>query len=535
MLSSAERESFRKSLDLDDFVSESRIIIQDYKCPLCEGIYSNPVVDACGHVYCKVCIMQYMETTTLCPISGNQLDEKSFTMLVIVNNILEKQIVQCKNRNFYCEWVGKLCELAGHLACDCRRQVVTCPHDGCVAEIFREDMPTHQKLCEFRIISCDDCSLNIAFNTTKPHQDVCPKFKVPCPQECPHMIERQHVEKHINIYCMNTVIQCPYGEYGCSTFLTKKELDGYLSSNTNRHNFLVLSYMRDFHSDVNNKTSKAIETVASSEERLGKIEQLLYSLIQSKDTNRDKLKINKENADEKTKRKSRRATNSLNELSSNKIDKDVISHKRHRCEDESALNINKIDLLELSEEDKDSTLMSEVSVSENKADLPFDTYHLSKGIQIIKNKAISIGTKLEHKFLFFNTSLTQLAEWKVNINLNSEWIALGMASKELVISNKYKFISSTSNFNHGFYGISLNGYTWNASNQAENNINIKDYQPVNRDTILFSYNPEEKELEYKTLSGKLQGKLTSVSAIKASSLFPCVIFLSGGDEISLEN
>ena len=144
-------ESFRKSLDIDDFVEESKLIIQDYKCPLCSGIYLNAVVDLCGHVFCKICILNYIDNEKKCPISGCYLEEDNISTLVIVNEILEKQSVMCKHRNSNCNWKGKLGELESHLMTSCPKQIIKCSNDQCPVEIFREEMNEHSLKCNFRI------------------------------------------------------------------------------------------------------------------------------------------------------------------------------------------------------------------------------------------------------------------------------------------------------------------------------------------------------------------------------------------------
>ena len=44
-------QKYKKSLELDDFLPESRLVIDEYYCTLCKGIYMHPTVDDCGHVY----------------------------------------------------------------------------------------------------------------------------------------------------------------------------------------------------------------------------------------------------------------------------------------------------------------------------------------------------------------------------------------------------------------------------------------------------------------------------------------------------
>jgi hypothetical protein len=49
------KKKYLSKLSLLEFVEECRDYVQEYSCPLCEGILFESVVDRCGHSYCKVC------------------------------------------------------------------------------------------------------------------------------------------------------------------------------------------------------------------------------------------------------------------------------------------------------------------------------------------------------------------------------------------------------------------------------------------------------------------------------------------------
>lgn len=564
MTLSSDRDSFRKSLVLEDFVPESRAIIQYYICPLCEGVYFDPVVDNCGHVFCKSCLTRQLETEKICPFSKNRLEVGNFNTLQIVNNILEQQSVVCKNRHFHCDWTGKLLDLQVHLNVNCKRQLVNCPNEGCEKKIFREEVPTHSAQCDYRIISCIDCQIQISFILMTDHQEICPMFKLQCPQQCDSLIQRKNIDIHIRDSCINTYIVCPYAHYGCETKLMKKELNDYLVVHANKHNLLLLNELRNFHTTIMNKLQSVENVLPLYDERLKKFEALL-SINTSKEANLShSLKENSQNISSskeksgiqikkvRNRKKNENSPNNerhpsqSNTSGHNNINN--ISRKRHRTEEGSPIKMNKqekTDLIEIIDDVEEQKLRPNLVMSNlanetisldltgYKKDKFFDTENISKGVQLHDNMALCLNNhgKSEHRYVFTNLILDREKEWNFTINASSTWVAIGICYKEQVVANKYRFINNFSNFNHGTYGISINGYSWNASIPSENNTMITSFPTITKgDKFSFRYLPESKELAYKVVN-KFSGKLTGVNPVKGATLVPCIIFLNSGDEV----
>lgn len=269
---------FKKYLDLEDFVEDSQKIIQDFKCPLCTGVYSEPMVDQCGHVFCKGCIMKYIQNEGKCPINQTKLDGSLISSLSIVREILDKQQVKCKNRDVNCLWTGKLFELEPHLEEKCLRQKVKCTHEECNCFVFREDLESHLIYCEFRIVNCPDCQLEIPYNQIITHQELCPKFKLKCPQECEETVERSEIGWHIRETCLNTVIECPYKEVGCPSKICKKDINDYLKTNFDCHNLMMIQHIKSFTSDVNAKFTHFEKKLRKTEFYEGTIKRLEQSI-----------------------------------------------------------------------------------------------------------------------------------------------------------------------------------------------------------------------------------------------------------------
>jgi hypothetical protein len=79
--------------------------------------------------------------------------------------------------------------------------------------------------------------------------------------------------------------------------------------------------------------------------------------------------------------------------------------------------------------------------------------------------------------------------WALKINKLVGWIGVGLALKNVVIKNKYKFNHGT--IGHGMYMLSGNGYTWSHS-EPENNSKFQSFSFIAGDTIILDYNPLTK-------------------------------------------
>lgn len=557
---------FRKSLTLEDFCPENRNIVQDYVCPLCQGIILDPVVDPCAHIYCRTCILSHLSRDKTCPINNILLDEHGLNRLEVVNGILEKQMVRCKNRDFYCDWVGKLSELFTHLNVLCRRQLLDCTNKGCEVKIFREDLECHLELCDWRIVNCLDCQISIPYVEVPPHQDLCPKYKLCCIQQCGTMIEREQMGNHVASECTNTVVNCPFVVLGCNNRVPRGELNEYMDRNRNSHALLNINFLtstKDFY-------EKKIESLESQlnqyEERLTKLEQLQQSCqhpcssnflnqttnplshtilltqtqqqpictgnVQNKTSPMDS---HRQKGDTKPSKKSPLAAQSSNSPQTNSLNNSLVekltNKKRQRTEEDNPVP-SKVDLTSINEMD----VSEDENQNINSVNLPkkecFDTLNISKGVSVSLNRALCNpgNNKSEHRFVFGNLTLKDKeAEWKVVMNTHSTWLGVGICSKETVISNKYRFYNSNPMYNHGCFLISTNGYSWNCNYFQENNFLISNFPTISKgDIITFKYSPEIKELSYK-IANKFSGKLTNIN--DKVNLVPCVIFLHSGDEI----
>jgi hypothetical protein len=418
-------------------------------------------------------------------------------------------------------------------------------------------------------VPCPSCEVLIAYIEIPEHQKSCPRYKVKCHQNCNLQIERQYVDSHILDHCENTIVECPFKIIGCLTKIARGQLENYLTLHTNRHNLLVLRHLTNITEDVSAKINARpdySQSLTSIEERIKKVELMMGMQLQmlkereSKENHNPNLQHNevitqKINLLTEISPKKEGYANHSKSSSGTQHDSPgkLMNRKRQRTDDDNPININKPEKIVLSDSeekeekpdesspsmqcDPNSPLFSINQEATRVKENIFDTVNISKGLVISGAKvSCPAPTKMEHKYVFANMPLSteKETEWRVILNVKSNWAAIGICTKEAVISNKYRFITSNPNYFNATFAVSTNGYSWNCQNMAENNFNLPNFPQISvGDVILFKYSPELKELSFK-ISNKLSGKLTNVTPNKSGSLVPCLIFLHAGDEILLE-
>ncbi len=309
-------QKYKKTLELDDFLPESRLVIDEYYCTLCKGIYMHPTVDDCGHVYCRDCLFKYMETSSSCPVSNNMLDRSKITSIKFIANILDKQSVYCKKRKLGCQWIGKLSDLEPHLKNDCLKNEVKCRNIDCKKEILREEEESHFLVCEHKRVPCKDCGSEILLVDQTNHSKLCPKFKVECYQQCGEFVERGELEFHAKNVCENSVVQCIYYAQGCKENVLKKNFNSHLTEYYEKHQFLIFKVFEDFDKMFNSRISALEEVYENFTKKINTLESLVsetklkekphYGRKANGKVNKENISKKKEEEKEKEKRKHRR-------------------------------------------------------------------------------------------------------------------------------------------------------------------------------------------------------------------------------------
>ena len=73
------------------FKTFKKHLIEDFACSYCLGVLNTPVMTVCDHLFCKNCLVNYMEKCNECPICKGEIDEASnLPVPNVINNVLNK-------------------------------------------------------------------------------------------------------------------------------------------------------------------------------------------------------------------------------------------------------------------------------------------------------------------------------------------------------------------------------------------------------------------------------------------------------------
>ena len=111
-------QKYKPFLTINLFISPPSSIY-NLICPLCRGIFYNPVKDSCGHHFCFPCLYQYKQTNRICPISSSVFENMNNYPDIRLKHLINSQTIICKNFNLGCPWTGLVSEYQQHLESDC--------------------------------------------------------------------------------------------------------------------------------------------------------------------------------------------------------------------------------------------------------------------------------------------------------------------------------------------------------------------------------------------------------------------------------
>ena len=501
---------YTKTLNLDDFTEDCKAYVIDYMCPLCKGVYYNPVIDICGHIFCQRCFEIFHSANQItnelrCPISGVTLPGVP-SQITLISNILDKQTLNCCNRNIGCEWKGLVKDFVSHIENDCPKQTLQCSLQGCSSRILRENMKEHLMNCEYRIVNCGFCNISLAFNQLEEHYKSCPKYLLQCPQSCGSMIERDKMDEHVAVLCPNTVVTCKYSIIGCNEKFLNKETEEHIRKFSDTHFEMI---------------STIVSTLKKeNEEFKAQIKDLYH-----------KLEVNPVNP--LVKMCSRW---NIENTSENVSGINFTGSKRPRDSEVISL-IDSSRKKELNSGGKGVEVISPPTFGNTnslKGINLFDTTALPPGVTIMDNIVkYTCSSKTEHRFVFSKIEIGKClpTRWKIEIIETQSWIGFGVCDKKKVLTNKMKFFSSSKLFNHGTFLFSSNNYLWNCNVERENNCYMAMPKFEKGTEILFTYFPDRHELLFEI--GTFSVSLTDVRPIMGTELTVCIVFLHSGNMIRL--
>jgi hypothetical protein len=88
--------SFQKILELEQFSKEAQSIVKEYIYPLCKGLYWDPIVDCCGHLFCRDCIEASRTISNTCPLNKTTKLSREFYSIPFITQLFDKYQATCK-------------------------------------------------------------------------------------------------------------------------------------------------------------------------------------------------------------------------------------------------------------------------------------------------------------------------------------------------------------------------------------------------------------------------------------------------------
>ena len=252
-------KKYPPNLTIDEFIPECKPFAEPYSCPLCEGILYESVIDKCGHSFCLECSNNLLKETQKCPFSNLALSPP-FAMNIVVNTVLEKQIVFCRNKSLGCEWQGKLGERKTHLNYECLKETISCEYaPDCKEKDLRENILNHIKTCPYRLVQCEYCDETMTFENLEYHNKVCPNIPVECSNKCGKKIPMNKLKYHLEEECDNTVVECPFNLVGCEYYEIRLKLKPHLEQDLERHLRMLTDKIHKLEKGLNEANSRIDE------------------------------------------------------------------------------------------------------------------------------------------------------------------------------------------------------------------------------------------------------------------------------------
>ena len=126
-----------------DIFLESRDTKDEFSCTICTGIYRDPIMTRCGHLFCSTCFEKHKgrKISTICPLDRKVLNPTDYFTDRFVKKQVEKFQVHCPLDKECCSWSGTLSCVIEHMMV-CEHRLVLCAE--CRIRIKRKDYTLHE-------------------------------------------------------------------------------------------------------------------------------------------------------------------------------------------------------------------------------------------------------------------------------------------------------------------------------------------------------------------------------------------------------
>ena len=277
-----------------DFLEQSSVL-KEFECPLCLRVTREPnLISCCGQHFCQNCINQITANRKPCPFCK----EKCFTVMLDKKQrrkVLELK-VSCTMKERGCASTGKLEDLAAHTNSDvqnsrgCQYVKVICSNK-CGKSLQRRYLHTHlSDHCPNRRFMCIYCNYEDTYvNIQDKHYPKCPKYPIPCPNECDIVkVQRCLMTKHLN-ECPKEFVECEFAHAGCDKF-RREDLEKHAEQRVQSHLSMVSSKLLELGKEMKTKLDEKDQEVRALKTRLDMKDEEVRALKTRLDMNDEEMR-----------------------------------------------------------------------------------------------------------------------------------------------------------------------------------------------------------------------------------------------------
>ena len=220
-----------------------------YQCKFIDSVHDNlyckkctlvarrlTFTSCCGESYCHACIAAIQQQDKPCPECGHQ----NFSTMKPLK--YQRQIdclkVYCSMREKGCGWSGTLGQLDAHLDPDqnhCQHVDIKCPLN-CQQTIPKKKLEQHVAMeCVKRDSVCRYCHFKATYEVmVDTHWPACIYLPLQCPNFCGVTCERDVMEDHMRMCCLEEVA-CEFNDVGCDGRFRREDQEEHARKNNQKH------------------------------------------------------------------------------------------------------------------------------------------------------------------------------------------------------------------------------------------------------------------------------------------------------------
>ena len=158
-------------IDLERFVDVDTQLV----CCICANVFEDPTESPCRHVFCRECILRWLQEGNTCPICRSPLRLRDMKpSLPLLKNIIGKLRIRCNYLEQGCTTIVDYKQLGNHIrSCPYGPNGMVCQNEGCQDTFPKNEKQRHKAECPYRKVVCNQgCGMEYKFNEAANHNCV---------------------------------------------------------------------------------------------------------------------------------------------------------------------------------------------------------------------------------------------------------------------------------------------------------------------------------------------------------------------------